>query len=272
MAEVATQFAKAAAIGVAGGAADLLATSGWMHRELTHGSWTAPQAVELAARTILWQGTGIKPRVWGAVHLLDHHEYADEPGDPHSPVVESDNGRRNGMLRVLLANPLLYRRRAKQYESGEVPLPPQFQPDELDRKIFDKTKYGLAANLAGHVAMNHLVGNPAYMAPVSFGVEKAVYIAGGNLVNAIGHGGKHPILALLTGKIEPQDDDGTFGANSELVGALTFGEGYQWNHHRKPTDVQFGTHDILGATILTLAKHGHLAPVPQMQPKEPQTA
>ena len=59
-------------------------------------------AVAAACRCLIWMTTGIRPRQWVAVHRK-HHAYTDDPGDPHSPVLD-------GYLTVQLANALLYRK------------------------------------------------------------------------------------------------------------------------------------------------------------------
>jgi stearoyl-CoA desaturase (delta-9 desaturase) len=258
MASLKEQLEKAAIIGVAAGSLDFAATSGWMHRSLTHKSFEPAKPIKAVARTTIW-GTGVIPRVWAAVHR-DHHAFADTSGDPHSPVLQG----KFGILKIMAKNPFLYREAASRITDEA--LPEDLQPDIYDKKIFDKTNHGLAASLVGHATVNRLAGNPVYMGLVSFGVEKAIYLAGGNAVNAVGHGGKHPFKAMVTGEIEA-NDDGTYGADSALVGALTLGEGMQRYHHEHPDSMFFGPADELtwpertfrdpvGALALTLVDHG----------------
>ncbi len=61
------QLVRATAIGVVGGLADFAATTGWMHRSLTHKAYQLAPPIEGAARTMIW-GTGTRPRVWATVH------------------------------------------------------------------------------------------------------------------------------------------------------------------------------------------------------------
>ena len=236
MRNIKEQLGTAVAIGVAGGVADFAATSGWMHRSLTHKSYEPKPVIKTAARTVIW-GTGVVPRVWAAVHRK-HHSNADVEGDPHSPVLQG----KYGVLKVMARNPFLYRDAAKKISAEEIPA--DLQPDRMDKLIFDKSKLGLLSSVIGHTALNKAAGNPAYMGVVSFGVEMGVYVAGGNLVNAIGHAGKHPAKALVTGEIEP-NEDGSYGADSVIVGTLTLGEGMQRYHHDHPESPFFGpSHEL----------------------------
>ncbi|HUD10463.1 MAG TPA: fatty acid desaturase [Candidatus Saccharimonadales bacterium] len=258
--KIKNQLVKATSIGVAVGVADFAATTGWMHRSLTHKSYKPVSPLEIAARTVIW-GTGTRPRVWATVHRT-HHENADRTGDPHSPALQG----RYGVAKLFFKNTPLYSRAARAVEEADV-FAPDLQPDRLDKKIFDRTNLGLAASLAGHVAVNKAVGNPSYMGAVSWAVEKAVYVTGGNLVNSLGHGGIHPFRALVTGEIEPHAD-GSLGADSLAVSALTLGEGNQKYHHEHPGSIYFGDNpegrslparaikDLGGTAALSLIRFG----------------
>jgi stearoyl-CoA desaturase (Delta-9 desaturase) len=225
-------LSAAAAIGVVAGIADFASTTGWMHRSLTHKAYRLAPPIEGAARVMIW-GTGTRPRVWATVHRA-HHDNADVEGDPHSPVLQG----KFGVIKLFFKNTPMYSRAAREVEEKDV-FAPDLQPDQLDRVVFDRIKLGLMASLSGHVAVNRAVGNPGYMGPFSWGVEKLVYIFGGNLVNSLGHAGARPFKALLTGEIGRQAD-GTFGADSKVVSILTLGEGNQRYHHEHPRSLYFG--------------------------------
>ncbi len=226
------QVAKAVGIGVIDTLAVTGATSGVMHRGKAHPAYKPGRAVELAARTIIW-GNGMQPRYWAAVHRK-HHEYSDQPGDPHSPVLEG----KYGIVKLWLKNPFKYRQAVHDEKESGNPLPADLQPDKLDRAIYDKTKLGLRASFMGHIALNKLVGNPGYMAAVSWPVSKLGYVFAGNSVNSISHGGERPFHALLTGKITPHAD-GTYGADNRLLAIATLGEGLQKRHHEYPNNLVF---------------------------------
>lgn len=226
------RLVKAMAIGTVAGLADFMATTGWMHRSLTHKSYKLAPPLEGAARVVIW-GTGTRPRVWATVHRA-HHENADIDGDPHSPVLQG----RYGVVKLFFKNTPMYGRAARAVERKGV-FAPDLQPDDLDKSIFDKVQLGLMTSFAGHMAVNRRAGNPAYMGAVSWGVEKLVYVSGGNLVNSLGHAGVHPFKALIAGEIERQPD-GTFGTDSRVVSLLTLGEGNQRHHHEHPRSLYFG--------------------------------
>jgi stearoyl-CoA desaturase (delta-9 desaturase) len=254
------QLAKAAVIGGLAGALDTAAVTVWMHRSYTHKSLKLAPPLETDARTVVW-GTGTTPRAWAAVHR-QHHEAADTPGDPHSPVQQG----KWGVVKLYLKNTPRYTKASQAMEAaGEYP--PDLQPDRLDKAVFNRKKLGLAASLAGHVGVNKAVGNPGYMGLVSWAVEKAFYVNGGNLVNSIGHAGAHPGKAIVTGEIEP-NPDGSYGADSPWVAAITMGEGNQRYHHDHPESIYFGpdpvdktlaekaAYDLGGTIALSLIDHG----------------
>lgn len=251
------QLGIATGIGAADVLANTAATSGYMHRELTHEAYKLHPKLKTLARTVIW-GNGMIPREWAAVHRI-HHEESDTPKDPHSPVQQG----RFGILKLLARNPFLFRDSVK--EVRKKPLPDDLQPDELDKKLFDNSKAGMAASLAGHVALNKAAGNSAAMAPVSWAIGKVGYVFAGNMVNAFGHAGKRPMRAVVTGEIEPHED-GTYGSDNAVIGTLTLGEGWQKEHHENPQKINFAPDriqgmrrkiaDPVGASVEFLMDHG----------------
>lgn len=246
--------------------ANTAATSGYMHRELTHGAYRLHPKLKLLARTVIW-GNGMVPREWAAVHRI-HHDESDTPNDPHSPVQQG----RYGLLKLLVRNPFLFRDKVKEVRNQ--PMPADLQPDKLDINVFDKSKAGLTASFAGHVALNKVAGNHPAMGAVSWGIGKAGYVLAGNLVNSFGHAGKHPLKALVTGRIEPHSD-GTYGSDNPVIGTLTLGEGWQKEHHERPEKANFAPDritgsvryiaDPVGSAVETLGRYG-LAEIPPQDP------
>jgi fatty-acid desaturase len=229
------QLARAAAIGVAAGAMDTAAVTLWLHRSKTHGAYKLNPKLEMAARVIVW-GSGTNPREWAQIHRR-HHDFADTSDDPHSPVQEG----KWGVEKLWAKNTPKYGKEAKRV-TAQQDFPPDLQPDKLDKALFNNKRLGLAASLAGHVILNKVAGNPGYMGAVSFAAEKAFYVMGGNFVNSIGHSGAKPAEALVTGNITPHED-GSYGADSAWVAAMTLGEGRQKAHHDHPESVFFGPLD-----------------------------
>jgi fatty-acid desaturase len=221
------QLAVATGIGLADMGASVAATSGWMHRDLTHGAWEAGPEIEHASRTVLW-GNGMLPRQWAQLHR-EHHDHSDIEGDPHSPVI-------NGMMNNLTTNHIRYKKRTDEYTDED--LDSDLQPDSWDRAIYDRRGLGMASSFAGHIALNKLAGNNPLMGVVSWSVGKVGYVAAGNFVNTLGHGGKKPLKALFTGKIEPHED-GSYGADNPILALVTGGEGNQKYHHDHPESLVF---------------------------------
>ena len=254
------QLAKAAAIGVAAGGIDFLAVTTNLHRSYTHKSFEMNKTLDTAARVVIW-GTGTRRRTWAAIHRL-HHEEADTPEDPHSPVQLG----KWGVHKLFMTNTPDYFRKSKEVDAANE-YPPDLQPDKLDEVLFDKKKLGLAASLAGHAAVNKLAGNPGYYGAVSWAVEKLMYTKGGDGINAGGHSGKNLRKALTTGVIEPHPD-GSYGSDSAVLALLTFGEGRQKSHHDHPERVFFGddpeemslyaraAHDLGGTIVMGLIEQG----------------
>src|SRR5215831_4469194 len=58
----------------------------FLHREQSHDALELHPAVRHFFRFWLWFSSGTVTKQWVAVHRK-HHVYADQPGDPHSPVI-----------------------------------------------------------------------------------------------------------------------------------------------------------------------------------------
>lgn len=261
------QLGVAAGIGVLDMGASVVATSGEMHRGLTHKAWQPGPLIEQSSRFVLW-GNGMIRRKWAQAHRR-HHEYADIEGDPHSPVLK-------GMRFIALRNHLEYRKEVNNISDED--LDADLKPDEYDNAIYDKSKTGLATSFLGHIALNKIAGNPAYMAGVSWSIGKASYILAGNAVNSLGHGGKNPLKALVTNRITPHED-GTYGADNPVLAALTGGEGNQKFHHEHPESLMFNDRknivtrsvlDVVG-TAATIAIRAGLGK-PSATPPTPEPA
>lgn len=72
----------------------------YLHRDQSHGGLILHPLLRHFFRFWLWFSSGTVTRQWVAVHRR-HHAFADEPGDPHSPVIF-------GIGRVLLQGYELY--------------------------------------------------------------------------------------------------------------------------------------------------------------------
>jgi len=72
----------------------------YLHRDQAHGGLTLHPILRHVFRFWLWFSSGVVTREWVAVHRR-HHVYADQEGDPHSPVIF-------GLKRVVLEGYELY--------------------------------------------------------------------------------------------------------------------------------------------------------------------
>ncbi|MEP7246113.1 MAG: fatty acid desaturase, partial [Gammaproteobacteria bacterium] len=83
----------------------------YLHRDQSHGSLELHPIVRHFFRFWLWFCSGTNTKEWVAVHRR-HHAYADQVGDPHSPVVF-------GLKKVVLEGYELYIAGAKDPEITE---------------------------------------------------------------------------------------------------------------------------------------------------------
>jgi len=189
-----------------------LVTTVYLHRTLAHRAMALSPGVTLVFRALTWITTGIRPRQWVAVHRR-HHAYTDVEGDPHSPILE-------GFLAVQLANPLLYRRAAR--DSFTVTrYARDLPPDRLDGVLFDHAFIGLGLGIA---ALCLVLG--WRLGLVAAAVHAVSYLLLSAAVNAVGHRfGSQP--RPITSR------------NNQWLAWITAGEGLHNNHHAAPTSARF---------------------------------
>lgn len=77
----------------------------YLHRSQAHRSVEFHPVIAHFMRAWLWLTTGMVTKQWVAIHRK-HHQYSDNPGDPHSPHVF-------GIWRVLTKGALLYHAASK---------------------------------------------------------------------------------------------------------------------------------------------------------------
>lgn len=193
--------------------------------------------------------------------------------DPHSPVLCPD-----GMRNVMIYNMPLYQDVVKFYERN-----PQYMPSDLtftkrEQWIEDHKKAVRLGFVATNIAARIIAERPrtpgetaksALRGAVVSGIGTLALIAGGNIVNSLGHGGgvnfgsKQFIKDLKDGTVRVKDN-GTYTTNNVLLSPPTLGEvGGQFEHHEDPSLIAY-THekgikkalvDPFGALTEFLAKH-----------------
>jgi stearoyl-CoA desaturase (Delta-9 desaturase) len=146
----------------------------YLHRDQAHGGLMLHPALRHIFRFWLWFSSGAVTREWVAVHRC-HHAHADQPGDPHSPVIF-------GLGRVVFEGYELY---------GEATRDPELlrnygrgTPDDwLERNLYSRCSYaGLVLFVIAHLV---LFGVPAIIM-LAVHLAAQPFFAGG-VINGLGH-------------------------------------------------------------------------------------
>jgi stearoyl-CoA desaturase (Delta-9 desaturase) len=146
----------------------------YLHRDQAHGGLILHPALRHIFRFWLWFSSGAVTREWVAVHRC-HHAHADQPGDPHSPVIF-------GLRRVVFEGYELYAQAAddpellRNYGRGT--------PDDwLERNLYGRYSYaGLVLFVIAHLV---LFGVPAIIMLAVHLAAQPFFAAG--VINGLGH-------------------------------------------------------------------------------------
>ena len=146
----------------------------YLHRDQSHGGLILHPALRHVFRFWLWFSSGAITKEWVAVHRR-HHAHADQPLDPHSPVVY-------GVRRVLLEGFELYRDAARDPET--IRNYGRGTPDDwLERHVYSAHPYlGVTLFSIAHLV---LFGVPAIVM-VAVHLSAQPFFAGG-VINGLGH-------------------------------------------------------------------------------------
>ncbi len=146
----------------------------YLHRDQSHSGLILHPALRHLFRFWLWFSSGAVTREWVAVHRK-HHAYADQPGDPHSPVVF-------GLRRVLFEGFELYRAAGSDPET--IRNYGRGTPDDwLERHVYSRYAYaGIVLFVIGHLA---LFGVPGIIM-IAVHLSAQPFFAGG-VINGLGH-------------------------------------------------------------------------------------
>jgi stearoyl-CoA desaturase (Delta-9 desaturase) len=187
----------------------------YLHRDQSHGSVVLHPLLRHLFRFWLWFSSGAITRQWVAVHRC-HHANADQPGDPHSPLVF-------GLRRVLFEGYEIYQAAAadrqllERYGRGT--------PDDwLERYVYARHSYtGIVLFVIAHLVL--------------FGIAGIIMIAvhlsahpffGGGVINGLGHAVGYRSFELPTA-----------ATNLLPWGLLIGGEELHNNHHAFPRSACF---------------------------------
>jgi stearoyl-CoA desaturase (Delta-9 desaturase) len=226
-----------------------LAVTLYLHRDQSHGGLVLHPLLRHFFRFWLWFCSGTVTREWVAVHRR-HHAFADQPGDPHSPVVF-------GIKRVFWQGYELYVAAARDpkivanYGRGT--------PDDwLERNLYSRfPKVGISLFVLLQLA---LFGVPAITMVAVQLIAQPLFAAG--VINGLGH---H--LGYRSFEVPNS------ATNIVPWGMLIGGEELHNNHHAFPSSPRFSVQcwelDVGWLFIclfraVGLARVGHLAPLPNI--------
>ena len=191
------------------------------HRALTHNSVVLkPWLMRFIGRSGIWV-TGIDPKAWACMHRM-HHSYSDTERDPHSPVTLGVFGVALGQLRSYEKTLRRLIKRDPTYLAVVDDI--AFDVSPLNRKRLWTLPYLL------HVSIGVTLG----LAFQSWWVGYA-YFAG--IMS-------HPIQGWMVNSLAHKYGYRNFSTtdnskNNWIVSLLVFGEGYQNNHHARPSSANF---------------------------------
>jgi stearoyl-CoA desaturase (Delta-9 desaturase) len=187
----------------------------YLHRDQSHGGLILHPALRHLFRFWLWFSSGAVTREWVAVHRK-HHAYADQPGDPHSPVVF-------GLKRVVFEGFELYREAGSDPET--VRNYGRGTPDDwLERHVYSRHTYaGIALFIIAHLA---LFGAPGIIM-IAVHLSAQPFFAGG-VINGLGHAVGYRSFEMPS-----------TATNLVPWGLLLGGEELHNNHHAFPRSARF---------------------------------
>lgn len=191
-------------IGLGSAALTAVITEVYAHRCLAHHAFRVSPRLALFFETYFRVIVGTDPETWAAVHRL-HHRFADEPQDPHSPVLRAP-------ITVLLGSPFLFASARKLVPPGA----PRGREHIAIRIL-------LAAVFFVMVGVAQLVTMVA--------VHLVCYMGIMGMVNTVGHlyGRKpHPAAA---------------GYDAAWLAIPLLGHGYHNSHHAHPASPRTGRLD-----------------------------
>ncbi len=202
-----------------------------LHRYCSHRAFKTSRVVHFllaAAGCVALQ----KGPLWWSIHHRLHHRHSDEPGDPHSPVVD---GFLYGHVGWLFANDLMHPDESVVHDLKKYP-----ELVWLDR-LWMVPGLLVAAACFAIGGWGLLVYGYCLSVAAIFQITFAV--------NSVGH---------LFGPQRFQTGDGS--RNNFVLGLLAMGDGWHNNHHRAPSSARHGfawyEYDMSYMVIRTMALVG----------------
>jgi stearoyl-CoA desaturase (delta-9 desaturase) len=224
----------------------------YLHRDQAHGGLRLHPVLRHIFRFWLWFSSGVITKEWVAVHRR-HHAYADQEGDPHSPVIF-------GLRRVVLEGYELYCVAARDpailrnYGKGT--------PDDwIERNLY--SRYRNLGIVLFCLTFLILFGIPSIVM-VAVHLSAQPFFAGG-VVNGLGHAVGYRSFEMPS-----------TATNLVPWGLLLGGEELHNNHHAFPRSARFAVQRwefdigwlcICAFRAVGLAKVRNVAPQPHLERK-----
>ncbi|HKZ74982.1 MAG TPA: fatty acid desaturase [Steroidobacteraceae bacterium] len=192
-----------------------LAITLFLHREQSHGGLTLHPALRHFFRFWLWFTSGTVTKEWVAVHRK-HHAFADQDGDPHSPV-------KHGLKKVLFEGYELYVVASRDPEVLD-----RFgrgTPDDwMERNVYSRySKSGLVLCGLLHIALFGVFSIIMFAAQLA---AQPFFAAG--VINGVGHAIGYRSFEMPAA-----------ARNIVPWGLLVGGEELHNNHHAFPRSARF---------------------------------
>lgn len=193
----------------------MMAVTVYLHRDATHRSLDLHPALRHFFRFWIWFTSSMLTREWVAVHRK-HHAFADQEGDPHSPVIV-------GLRRILLEGAEFYKREARnpdcvqQYGKGA--------PDDwVERRIYSRHRN---AGIVAFVVLELLLFGVPGIIMIAVQMLAMPLLAAG-VINGFGHS-----IGYRNYEVE--------NASRNIIpwGLIIGGEELHNNHHAFPSSAKF---------------------------------
>jgi len=187
----------------------------YLHRDQSHGGLMLHPALRHVFRFWLWFSSAAVTKEWVAVHRR-HHAHADQPGDPHSPVIF-------GLRRVLFEGFELYGAAAKDPET--LKNYGRGTPDDwLERHVYSAHSY---AGIVGFVVAHLILFGVPGIIMIAVHLSAQPFFAGG-VINGLGHAVGYRSFEMPS-----------TATNLLPWGLLLGGEELHNNHHAFPRSARF---------------------------------
>ena len=193
----------------------LLGITLYLHRDQSHGGLELHPILRHFFRFWLWLSSGTITKEWVAVHRR-HHAYADQHGDPHSPVVF-------GLKKVMLEGYELYVEGARNQEILENY--GRGTPDDwIERNLY--SRFPKSGIVLFSIIQLVLFGIPAILM-VTLQLVAQPFLAAG-VINGLGHHTGYRSFEMASA-----------ATNIVPWGVLIAGEELHNNHHAFPWSARF---------------------------------